>query len=269
MIGIIVDTNIIKELICKIMPQLGPILDDKNDFLGDIIGYNFINKGLTNLFSNGMLDEDLALLIWDYLFLEGSTVLIKAFLAIYSFLSDKIINGKKTLEYFTELVNEEIQNIKLDNDTFIYNLFFEYDKYLLDFDLNLLRYENSLILAENVEELNIEHLKTKIQLFYDKKFLVRQMGKTISCNKKWPYCINDTYFENVTKVFSYIVFKESDNKYINNYFFSEDHEKEKNKEEEEKNNLDYYKIRIERRSHYCNEIQNEINKEENNINKNK
>jgi hypothetical protein len=127
MIGIIVDTNIIKELICKIMPQLGPILDDKNDFLGDIIGYNFINKGLTNLFSNGMLDEDLALLIWDYLFLEGSTVLIKTFLAIYSFLSDKIINGKKTLEYFTELVNEEIQNIKLDNDTFIYNLFFEYD----------------------------------------------------------------------------------------------------------------------------------------------
>jgi hypothetical protein len=139
---------------------------------------------------------------------------------------------------------------------------------LLDFDFNLLRYENSLILAENVEELNIEHLKTKIQLFYDKKFLVRQMGKTISCNKKWPYCINDTYFENVTKVFSYIVFKESDNKYINNYFFSEDHKKEKNKEEEEKENLDYYKIRIERRSHYCNEIQNEINKEENNINKN-
>ena len=257
MIGIVVDTNIIKQLINIIMPQLGPIFEEKTDFLGDIIGSNFINRGLTNLFSNEMIDESLLLLIWDYLFLEGNTVLIKAFLAIYSFLSDKIIKGPKTLEFFLDLINNEIKKIKLDNDDFIYNLFFEYDIYLSQYDFNSLRFENSLQIAEKVEEQNIEYTQLKIHLFYDKKLLDKQMGKISGCNKKWPYCINDTYFENVTKIVSCLILQESDKKYINNYFFSDSDVKEKNKEEGKKE-IDYYNIKIERRPHYCDDIQSEI-----------
>ena len=192
MIGIVVDTNIIKQLINIIMPQLSPIFEEKKDFLGDIIGVNFINRGLTNLFSNEMIDESLLLLIWDYLFLEGNTVLIKTYLAIYSFLSDKIIKGPKTLEFFLDLINNEIKKIKLDNDDFIYNLFFEYDKYLSQYDFNSLRFENSLQIAEKIEEQNIEYTQLKIHLFYDKKLLDKQMDKISGCNKSWPYCINGT-----------------------------------------------------------------------------
>ena len=36
-----------------------------------------------------MIDKDISLLIWDYLFIEGNIVLLKSFLAIYYYLSDK------------------------------------------------------------------------------------------------------------------------------------------------------------------------------------
>jgi len=266
MIGIIVDTTIIKLLIKKIMPKLSYIFEGKNEDIGNFIGNNFITLGLTNLFSSSMIDRDLSLLIWDLLFLEGNTVLFKAFLAIYSFLLDKIIKGEKTIEFYNNLINNELKKINKDNDQFLYNLFFKNDKVISKMDFIDYRYNLSLEVADSLEEQNIEHVKVKVRSIYDQKYYNREFEKSLICNKKWPYCINDTYFENVTRIVFYNVFQEKDNKYIKDYFFPKNKKEYINQIEENNKikNKDIFKIRIERRPHYCNQIQNEINEKETN-----
>ena len=259
MIGIVVDTTIIKLLIRKLIPDLSDIIEDKNDFIGDFIGNNFINRGLTNLFSNGMIDKEVSLLIWDYLFIEGNIVLLKSFLAIYYYLSDIIINGEQSIEFYNEVINKEVKKLKIDNEDFLYNLFFKNDNTISAIQLNEKRFNLSLQVADSLEEQNLEHVKSKVKLSYDSKLYNKQINKTLTCNKKWPYCISDTYFENVTRTVFYSVFHEINNKYIDNYFFSDkknDEKTETHKKEIIKRNI--YEIRLERRPHYCSQIQNEI-----------
>ena len=267
MIGIVVDTTLILLLIKKYIPKLKDILENEEGFLGDFIGKNFINRGLTNIFSNSMIDKGVSLLIWDYLFLEGNVVLFKAFLAIYKFLCDIIVKGEKTIECYNEILNHDLKTLNLDNEDFVYNLFFYHNNSISNMNFDEYRFCLSLQFADILEEQNIEHVKSKVKLSYDKKLYKKELNKYIQCNKKWPYCINDTYFENVTKIVFYTVFHEINNKYIENYFFSDDNnENEKEKEEENKSKSDddkrYYNIRIERRQHYCNDIQNELIKED-------
>ena len=258
MIGIVVDTTILKLLIKRFMPELSVLIEEKTDYLGDFIGTNFINRGLTNLFSNGMIDRDISLLIWDYLFIEGNNVLFKSFLAIYYYLSNIIIKGEKSLEFYNEIINNEIKKLNINNEDFIYNLFFKNDK-ALNIDYSDYRFNLSLQVADTIEEQNIEHVKSKVKLSYDKKLWGKQMDKIKTCNTKWPYCINDTYFENVTRTVFYTVLHEANNKYIGDYFFPEKNNENKetldNKEIDKKN---IYNLRIERRPHYCNQIQNEL-----------
>ena len=256
MVGIVVDTTIIKLLVKKFIPEVSVRIEEKDDFLGDFIGNNFINRGLINLFSNGMIDKELSLLIWDYLFIEGNKVLIKTFLAIYYFLSDAILKGEKSLEYYNEVTKLELKKIDLNNDEFIYNLFFRNDETISNLDLNDYRYNLSLQVADSLEENNIEHVKSKVKLSYSNILYDKQVDKTLTCNKNWPYCINDTYFENVTRIVFFTVFHETNKNYIQNYFFSDKKDLE---EEDKKNNTkNYYTIRVERRPHYCSHIQNEI-----------
>lgn len=266
LIGIVVDTTIIKLLIKKLIPDLSDIIEDKNDFLGDFIGNNFINRGLTNLFSNGMIDREVSLLIWDYLFIDGNIVLLKSFLAIYYYLSDIIINSEQSIECYNEIINKEVKNIKIDNEDFIYNLFFKNDNAISAMKLNEKRFNLSLQVADSLEEQNFEHVKSKVKLSYDTKLYNKQINKTLTCNKNWPYCISDTYFENVTRTVFYSVFHEINNKYLDNYFFPDKKNEEKvetHKEENVKKNI--FEIRVERRPHYCSQIQNEIKSiEENN-----
>ena len=246
MIGIVVDTSIILLLIKKYIPKLKGILDNKEEFLGDFIGKNFINRGLTNLFSNSMIDKGVSLLIWDYLFLEGNIVLFKAFLAIYNFLYPKIIKGQQSLESYNEILKQDLKTLNLNNEDFIYNLFFVHNNSLYRMNFDEYRFDFSLMFAEILEEQNIEHVKSKVKLSYDEKLYKKELKKARQCNKKWPYCINDTYFENVTKIVLYTVFHEINNNYIENYFFSED-DNEKQKENKSDSDNRIFDIRIERR----------------------
>ena len=261
MIGIVVDTTIIKLLIKKFKPELSVLIEEKTDYLGDFIGNNFINRGLTNLFSNGMIDRDISLLIWDYLFIEGNIVLFKSFLAIYDYIYKIIKKGEKSLEFYNEIVNKEIKKLTINNEDFIYNLFFKTDK-VCGVDFNEYRFYLSLQIADTIEEQNIEHVKSKVKLSYDKNLWDKQMDKTSKCNKKWPYCINDTYFENVTRTVFYTVFHEANSQYIGDYFFSnknnENIDQKENLENKEIDENSYYNLRVDRRPHYCNQIQNEL-----------
>ena len=203
MIGILVDTEIIKLLIKKYIPSLTPILEEKDGYLGDFIGTNFINRGLTNLFSNSMMNKDVSLLIWDYLFLEGNKVLFKAFLAIYKFLSVKLLKGERSLENYNSIMNNDLKTLSLDNEDFIYDLFFLHDKSISEMDFTEYRFYLSLEVSDTLEQQNIEHVKSKVKLSYDQKLYNRELNKIKTCNKKWPYCISDNYFENVTKIVFY------------------------------------------------------------------
>lgn len=262
MIGIVVDTTLISLLINKYIPKLKDILQNKEGFLGDFIGKNFINRGLTNIFSNSMIDKGVSLLIWDYLFLEGNIVLFKAFLAIYKFLCDKIVKGEKSLECYNEILNHDLKTLNLDNEDFVYNLFFYHNNSISNMNFDEYRFCLSLQFADILEEQNIEHVKSKVKLSYDEKLYKKELKKAKQCNKKWPYCINDTYFENVTKIVFYSVFHEINNKYIENYFFSEDNN-DKEKENKSDDDKRYFNIRVERRQHYCNDIQDELIREDN------
>jgi hypothetical protein len=261
LIGIEVDAEIIKELISKTMPQLYSIMEEQKKNYGDFLGNTFICRGLTNLFSYGMINKDLSLLIWDYLFIEGNIVLIKSFLAIYSFLSPKIIHGEKSLEYFNDLINNEIKKITLDNDEFIYELFFKNDKLLSSMNFSELRYNKVLKKAELLEQNNYNHIRTKLNVFYAPNLYKKEMDKISLCNKEWPYCLNDAFFQNYTQIVFYNIFQETDKKYIENYFFSG--EKNQKKVIDEEDDKKYYKIRIERRPHYC--YKEDIDSQPNNI----
>jgi hypothetical protein len=105
LIGILVDTAILKILIKKLMPKLSAIIENNKDFDGHFIGEIFINKILINLFVNKSIDNNISLLILDYLFLKGNKVIFQAFLSIYQYLSNSILNGEKSIENFNKTKN--------------------------------------------------------------------------------------------------------------------------------------------------------------------
>ena len=248
MCGIIVDTEIINSIIRSFMKKLGPIFDEKDEHSGNFIGNSFINRGLSNLFSNGIIDKELSLLIWDYLFLEGSTVLMRSYYAIYKNIYKKIINAKKDINIYNDILNIDVKNIKRDNIDFIYDLFIGSNKINSALEnIDETRYRLSLEVAKTVENNNIEFIKSKLKVSY------RQItSKAIKCNEKWPYCINDDYFIYVNKIISNIVLYEPKHKYIKNYFFDFIDNKVNNNINEKNNDEDkIYNLLIERRPHYC------------------
>lgn len=266
MAGVIVDTTIIKLLIKTYIPKLTEIIEDKET--GHFIGDNFINRGLSNIFANGMINKDVLLLVWDYLFLEGNIVIYKLFLALYGFLETLIFKSNKTIDAYNLIINDELKKLKIDNSNFIYDLFFKYEKNLSTIDFSDLRFNISLKVIETLEEQNIEHVKSKIKLSYS-TLCDKQTNKIKLCNKDWPYCLSDTFFENVTRIINCNVFHENKINYIENFFTSyndsDNKEDKSEKIEIKKKNINYYDILIERRPHYCKDIQKENTNNSENI----
>ena len=273
MCGVMADMQIISNLLKTIMPQIWEILEEKDENCGDFIGNNLINQGLNNLFTNDMLNNDTSLLIWDCLFLEGNMILIKSFLALYACLSPILLKSKRNIENFKKIIDVDLKNIIPDNDELINYLFIK----KFDFGENYIneeRFKFSSQIAEAFENDTIDIIKSKLKISYDKQLEV-QLDKTKSCNKNWPYCVNDTYFENVTQIVFYTTLsKQKMDEYQDNYFFeglkikNEKKAKEKKKGEIFNNKTkrkeeDRYNISIERRPHYCTHASEDIN-----INKN-
>ena len=264
MCGIIVDTEIINSIIRALIKPLGPIFDEKDEHSGNFIGNSFINRGLTNLFSGGLIDKELCLLIWDYLFLEGSSVLIRSYYAIYKNIYKLIIQANKNITIYNDIINTDVKKIKKDDINFKYNLFINNKINKALQDINGWRYRLSLEVEKSVDNNNIEFIKSKLKVSYSK-----MKRKEIKCNEKWPYCINDDYFIYVNKIINNIVLSEPRHKYIDNYFFDFTDNKEKNINNETNNKKsdedEIYNLLIERRPHFCMLLQGTNN--ENNENK--
>ena len=280
MCGIMADMQIISNLMKSLMPKISEILEEKEENCGDFIGNNLINQGLNNLFTNDMLNNDTSLLIWDCLFLEGNLILIKSFLALYACLSPVILKSQRNIENFKKIIEVDLKNIKPDNDELINYLFIKQFNFGENY-INEERFKYSTQIAEAFENDTIDIIKSKLKISYDKQLNV-QLDKTQSCNKNWPYCVNDTYFENVTQIVFYTTLsKQKMGEYKDNYFFNglklkkEKDKKAKEKRKEEYNKIrteDRYNISIERRPHYCAHASKDINNNKENeeiINNNK
>ena len=260
MCGVMADMQIISKIMKTIMPKVSEVLEEKEENCGDFIGNNLINQGLNNIFTNNMLNNETSLLIWDLLFLEGNTILIKSILALYACLEPILIKSKRNIENFKKIIDVDLKNIKADNDELINYLFIKQ----FDFDENYIneeRFKYSMRISEGFDTDKIDLIKSKLKVSYDKQLDV-QLDKTQSCNLSWPYCVNDTYFENVPEILFYTTLsKQKIGDYIDNYFFDEfkKRKKEKNQQKTENNfyiikkeeNSDRYNIAIERRPHYC------------------
>ena len=250
-----------------LMPKIYEILEEKEENCGDFIGNNLINQGLNNIFTNDMLNNETSLLIWDILFLEGNTILIKSILALYACLEPVLIKSKRDIENFKKIIDVDLKNIKPDNDELINYLFIKQ----FDFDedyINEERFKYSIQISEAFETDKIDLIKSKLKVSYDKQLDI-QLDKTQSCNLSWPYCVNDTYFENVPEILFYTTLsKQKIGDYIDDYFFDE---YKKRKKEQKEHNLengiyiikneeetDRYNISIERRPHYCSHASEEI-----------
>lgn len=278
MCGVMADMQIISKLMKTYMPQIWEILEEKEENCGDFIGNNLINQGLNNLFTNDMLNNDTSLLIWDVLFLEGNITLIKSFLALYACLSPILLKSQRNIENFKKIIDVDLKNIKPNNEELINYLFIKQFEFNENY-INEERFKFSSQIAEAFENDTIDIIKSKLKISYDKQLSV-QLDKTISCNKNWPYCVNDTYFENVTEIVFYTTLsKQKMGEYQENYFFDGLKLKNEKKMKEKKNgginnnNLniynkkreegDRYNISIERRPHYCSHASEEINKNNN------
>ena len=260
------DKQIISKLMKIIMPKISEILEEKEENCGDFIGNNLINQGLNNLFTNDMLNNDTSLLIWDCLFLEGNFILIKSFLALYACISPVLLKSQRNIENFKKIIDVDLKNIKPDNEELINYLFIKQFNFSENY-INEERFKYSTQIAEAFENDTIDIIKSKLKISYDKQLSV-QLDKTISCNKNWPYCVNDTYFENVTQIVFYTTLsKQKMGEYQDNYFFNGlklkkeklAKEKQKNGNNKEKKDEDRYNISIERRPHYCSHASEDIN----------
>ena len=266
------DMQVISNIIKILMPQIWEIMEVKDENCGDFIGNNLINQGLNNLFTNDMLNNDTSLLIWDCLFLDGNITLIKSFLALYACLSPILLKSQRNIENFKKIIDVDLKNIKPDNEELINYLFIKQFEFSENY-INEERFKFSSQIAEAFENDTIDIIKSKLKISYDKQLNV-QLDKTLNCNKNWPYCVNDTYFENVTEIVFYTTLsKQKMGEYQENYFFDGLKLKNEKKMKEKKNGenniiINYnkkreegerYNISIERRPHYCTHASEEIN----------
>ena len=245
------DRTIIFNFLEKYFPQMVKTLN--NEYYKGLI-HNYIYQSLISLLING-LNEETSFLIWDYLFLEGNIVLIKSFLAIFGELKNKLINIKdEDMETMNEILNIDTKKIQTDSIELIYCLIirqYEFDENYIE----ELRYSLCNYLEESNESNNIEKIQTKIK--HKITDIQSEIQKYKNCNKQWPYCRNDSYFENVSQCIKCLVLSEKNNTdIIEEYFFDISSISFRNKKEN-----DFYDIIVERRPHYCSEIIEEIKKE--------
>ena len=257
-----VDIYIITNFIKKYFPKI-KIFNNKM-FENSIV--NFINKNLICLLTND-LNEKTSLLIWDFIFLEGNIVIMKTFLAIINILKKDLltIKSEEDLIPLKEIL-DKTKDIKEDDLHLLQCLTIRHYEFTSEY-LDNIRYLSSISLAENLENGNLEQIQCKLRTNYSSRMNTMEKNYK-NCNKKWPYCLNDTYFETVTNILEYLVINQKNKcNIIENYFFNSVNNNKNDNNQNKKNcDEDYYDIALERRPHYCSEIIKDIEKERN-INK--
>lgn len=205
LVGIVVETTLIENLISLYFPELYKFLLDNNF---NIPLRNFIHKWMVCLFTQTMSPE-MVYTFLDYLFLEGSDLLIKNSLFLISYIHDKLLKNND-FEYMYNLFNEGTLNIH-DPKTMIY--FLDERKYeFSSTDINEFQKKMEKPIVTKFRE---ESLASYEEKFNDRKKSLKKKG--INCNPNWPTCFYDDYAQTIIEV---LILKESKSPYIiNDYYY--------------------------------------------------
>ena len=202
LVGIVVETTIIENLISFYFPKLQEYFIDNNF---NVPLRNFIHKWMVGLFTQ-TLSPEMVYTFFDFLFLDGRDLLIKNSLFIISFIHDKLIKNNN-IEFMYSVFNEGLLKIH-DPKTMIY---FLEQNFLKNIDSYRKKLEKSIIKKVNEEASlpsNEEKKKNRIESLKE---------KGIICNPNWPTCIYDDYTENLIDV---LILKENKLPYvIDDYYY--------------------------------------------------
>ena len=205
LVGIVVETTLIENLISVYFPKLYNYLQENNF---NIPLRNFIHKWMVCLFTS-IMSPEMVYTFLDYLFLEGSDLLIKNSLFLISFIHDKILKSND-FQYMYNIFNEYTFNIH-DPKTMIY---FLEEKKLAISSNDIKEYQKKM------EKPIVKKFKEEALALYEKKFEERKKSlkrKGINCNPNWPTCFYDDYAQTVIDV---LILKESKMPYIiNDYYY--------------------------------------------------
>ena len=245
-----VDTSIVTIFLKKYFPELKGILCD--EMLEPLIN-NYIQQSILGLFTSS-LSEETSLFVWDFLFLEGNIILVKTFLALFGCLKKNFLQSKGDIEIVKNIIDKDTLKLEPSNDVLLHSFLikkFEFNEEYLE----QTRFKFTDIIAENLEEKNLENVQCKVKPNEEK--INNQLNK--NCCKRWPYCLYDGYFENVKTVIPYFIISHQEQMNLHsNYFFDE---YTAVKERKSSFHEDAYNIMLERRQHYCTEVLEELKKE--------
>ena len=255
--GVTTEQFIILNFLEKYFPNLNPILN--NEIFKNFID-NLINQSLISLFVEN-LNNETTNFIWDCFFLEGNIVIIKVFIAIFSEIKNDLLKlSPDDLEGIKNLFTNKIKEIK-PNSLFLLNCL-----YIRHFEFNneyleKIRESISNYFSDSTENDHTDRIQVKIKNRFNVG-LNEQVKRFKECNKDWPYCYNDSYFENVIEVIKFLVLSPKNNpEIIDDYFFNVN---KKNIKNDILINDDKLNLKLERRPHFCSDIIEEIKKEREN-----
>ena len=255
--GVTTEQFIILNFLEKYFPTLKPIFDDEiyKNFIN-----NFINQSLISIFVEN-LNNETTNFIWDCLFLEGNIVIIKVFIAIFCEIKNDLLKiSPDDLEGIKNIFSKKIKEIK-PNSIFLLN-----SLYIRQFEFNseyleTIRESISNYFSDSTENDHTDRIQVKIKNRFNVG-LNEQVKRFKECNKDWPYCYNDSYFENVIEVIKFLVLSPKNNpEIIDDYFFNVN---KKNIKVDLLVDEDKLNLKLERRPHFCSDIIEEIKKEREN-----
>lgn len=237
-------------MIMNFLPKYFPSL--KNLIQEHMFINNFLHKWLLSLFSQSFPNET-TYLIWDYLFLEGSLILIKAVLGIFSVMKKKLLDYKDDPEELFMLLSQETLILSCKTPSLLYALSikkFEFnERYINKTRIQLSLPIMNKIETENKEKKNqLKHLN-KSNSLTDLSTLDSSgiMNKFLNCNSKWPCCV----YDNDPVVVDYLVLHTKEYLYQPNYFFEFKSGKVNEDNDKGKDNISNNSLLIERKTHYC------------------
>ena len=115
------------------------------------------------------------------------------------------------------LLDETVKKIQSDSIFLLHCLNIRQFEFTNEY-LEEIRYNLSNNLTESIENDNLDRIKIKIQNDFSFS-LNEQYTNFKECNKDFPYCYNDSYFENVTQVLKFLVLSPRKNPEIKENFF--------------------------------------------------
>ena len=205
LVGVVIETTIIENLISVCFPNLYNFLLDNNF---NIPLRNFIHKWMVCLYTT-TLSPEMVYTFFDFLFLDGRDTIIKNSLFIMSFIHDKLINNNN-LEFMYGTFNEGLLNIH-DPRTMIY--FFIEKKY--DIANNIIKKFQSKLEKSIISKMREEEDDSLEEKVNNRINSLKEKG--VNCNPNWPVCFFDDYTQNIIDV---LILKEKKPPYIiNDYYY--------------------------------------------------